>query len=421
MINLFKEWPAKNIGVITDRIFETDPDSPYLYYQLGDKEIGFPFPFGFVQKKVCSGPYYFQEHHVEGKVQNEPRAGFGKIKSVFRKTFDLILKRSGLNIYFYKIRLSNELKDWITEFNPDIIYVQPFLFRIMKFGNNLFKELKIPYAVHIMDDSISFINRVLICKNMRQRILEAEFRNLINNATVCLSITDDMSNEYQKRYGRRFQAFRNPIEIESWMPFRKSDLKVKDHSLKIIYTGRLQPPTFYSLLDMCYVVNDLNKRDMSVTFDIFSHDFNASFSRMTEKYEGVNFKPPVSVTAIPEMVQHYDIFFLCLDFDDHARRYSQFSISTRTSEGMVSSLPILFYGPEDTAQFKYLKNSQAALLVGDRRPDLLKKGIIDLWHDLGLRERLSKRALDQVIIDSDADIVRKSFKRALNIETSDSQ
>src|SRR5450759_3500684 len=72
----------------------------------------------------------------------------------------------------------------------------------------------------------------------------------------------------------------------------------------------------------------------------------------------------VTVGEIPLLIQLYDIFFLCLDFDMKAQKYSQFSISTRTSEGMISAVPILLYAPTNTAMFKYFDKYEAGCLVG---------------------------------------------------------
>ena len=414
MTNLFKNWPGEKIGVITDRISETNIHTSYHYYQLGEKEIRFPFPFNLIQRKVPSGEYHFPK---SGQGTDE-----GGRHSLYRKEFkqkargllDNILKKTGLIAFFYKIRLSNRLRKWILDFNPDIIYVQPFLHRIMRFGNLLYQELRIPYAVHIMDDSISFINKSVIFRSRVQGLLEKDFRKLIDNASVQMCISEFMASEYHQRYGKAFLAFRNPIEVDNWLPYNYKDLAAGLNQLRIIYTGRLFSPTYESLIDMCRVVDRFNKNGRKVILDIFTYDVNFTFANLIQSLSGINLKKPVDVTEIPSLVHQYDIFFLCLDFNDYAWRYTQFSISTRTSEGMASSVPILMYGPPSSAQYRYFKESRTGYLVGERKHDMLEMAINDLWHNAELRRELSENALKLVIQDNNAVTVREKFRQALD-------
>ena len=415
MINLFRDWPSEKIGIITDRISETDIHTTYCYYQLGDDEIKLPFPFNLLQKRIMSGEYHFPN---AGQVAEETTVDLGRFKTLrqkARRLLDIILKKTGLSAYFYRIKISNRLREWIIDFNPDLIYVQPFLHRIMRFGNLLYRELGIPYAVHIMDDSVSFLNKSMVFRNRLQRLIDRDFCELMKNADVHMCISESMSSEYKSRYGKTFQVFRNPIETERWLPYQKNDLKVNRTGLKIIYTGRLFSPTYSSLVDMSHVIDGFNKNGINVFMDIFTYDANTNFSDTIANLSGITLKKPVTVTEMPGLVTQYDIFFLCLDFDDYSRKYSQYSISTRTSEGMISGVPILMYGPASSAQHKYLKETKSAYLVSERSSDLLVSAVNDLWNKLKLREEISLNAVSTANNDNNALMVREKFRQALSI------
>ncbi len=413
MTNLFKDWPGDSVGVITDRIEETNPNTDYLYYQLGSEEVKFPFPFYIIQSYYHSGPYNFTNRKKLNILTESKRNNIFNIKKSFHPFFDNFLKRTGLDSRFYSIGISESLKRWVLHFKPDIIYVQPFHHRTMRFGNLLYDELKIPYAIHIMDDSIRYINKSIILRKKRQQLIEKDFKKLMHNAKVRLSISEAMSSEYLRRYGKIFVPFRNPIEIGNWIPYQRRNTVVDPDKIKIIYTGRLFSPTLFSLIDMCQATDRLNRNNKKVELDIYSHDKNTTFFKIIKQLEGVNLQTPVNVKEMPHLIQQYDIFFLCLDFDKQAQKYSQFSISTRTSEGMISAIPVLVYAPTYSALYKYFDKTSSGCLVGERKPDLLETAILKLWHDLGFRESLSKNAVKTVLDDSDATIVRDEFRKAL--------
>lgn len=413
MTNLFKDWPVEKIRVITDRINETNRQSGYTYYQLGYDELQFPFPFNLFQMKIKSGEVKFTPIGIQDSSKGS-KFGFKlQIKQKGRHFIDTFLRYSGLSPYFYGIKLSNNLRTWILDFDPEIIYIQPFLYRVMRFGNLIYRELGIRYAIHIMDDSISFINQSLLFRRRIQRRIEEDFNELIANASVNMCISESMASEYELRYGKSFLTFRNPIETEAWLPFRKSNLAVSDNELRIIYTGRLYTPTYTSLVDLCRVVDGFNKNGLRVILEVFTYDENKVFSREIEGLTGINLRSPVKVTEIPALVRQYDIFFLCLDFDEYSLLYSQFSISTRTSEGMISSIPILMYGPATTALYRLLSTTRSAYVVGERDHVLLERAVYELWHNQTLRQELSNNAFNYVMNHNNAFNVRRQFRLAL--------
>ncbi len=416
LTNLFLDWPSENIGVITDRIDETNPKSKYAYYQLGREEIKFPFPFHILQNNVKSGPYHFYHGNSPDEFKQSRRTTSTGIKRRIRPLFDKFLSCTGLFLLFYKIHLSESLKKWILDFKPDIVYIQPFHYRIMQFGNVLFEHMKIPYAVHIMDDSVKYINsQCLLLRGTFQRQIENDFKKLIFNSKVSMCISEAMSKEYSRRYGRDFLSYRNPIDIDRWLPFQKKDMNVSPERLKIIYNGRLFLPTFHSLIDMCLIVNELNIKNKQVELDIYTYDYNPAFIKIIQKLRGVRICDPVEIGEIPQLIQRYDIFFLCLDFTINAQNYSQFSISTRTSEGMISAVPVLVYAPANSAMSEYFYKNEAGCLVGERDTLKLEQAILKLWNDTAYRERISTNAVKTSLADSNSVIVREKFRKALTI------
>jgi glycosyltransferase involved in cell wall biosynthesis len=413
MMHLFKDWPDENIGVVTDNIAETNPSTHYSYYQLGHEEIKFPFPFYFFQAHFHSGPYHFPNNGEALSLTLIDRDKKFNPKKIIRPLFDRFLKLTGLFSSFYNIKLSQTLKEWIIGFKPDIIYVQPFRHNIMRFGNLLYKELGLPYAIHIMDDSVKYINHSIILKGKWQNIIERDFKKLVVNAKVRMCISEAMAYEYQQRYGCVFLSFRNPIEIENWLPSQKKNFTAGPDTLKIIYTGRLFSPTFHALVDLCKVIDRFNKESRKISLDIYTYDKNASFFRKINNLKGITMHNPVNVREIPMLIRQYDIFFLCLDFDKKAQKYSQFSISTRTSESMISAVPVLIYAPSTSAQYKYFEKTNSGCLVGERDSQLLNTAILKLWNNSDYREQLSKNAVKTALLDSDALIVRENFRKAL--------
>jgi glycosyltransferase involved in cell wall biosynthesis len=304
--------------------------------------------------------------------------------------------------------MSKVLQNWIRDFEPDIIYAQAFRYKDMSFAIETQMKASIPMVIHIMDDSVSYINTPNLLFAYWNWMIKKTFVKLIESASVCLSISQAMSDEYLKRYNKLFVPFRNPIEIELWIQYMKKSWAIKGCT-KIIYTGRLAVPNIQSLLEFCKLVNKLNNEGFNIEFDIYSNDMNMNFIKRIDLLNGVNIKQSVLYSKIPELLSKYDIAFLPIDFNDVSRKYAQFSISTKTSEYMISGLPVLLYAPEDFALTKYANNNKCMAVVSERDENKLSNSLIDLIRNEELRSIIAKKAIEVVMVDSNATKVRNDF------------
>jgi glycosyltransferase involved in cell wall biosynthesis len=412
LINLFKNWPSDKLAVVTDRIYETTKKSNCLkFYQLGHLEQKLPFPLSLLIKSINSG-----EVDIKLNTDSESKGKknlFQVSKSYIRKTVNDLLYFSGVYHFVYKTVLSNHLLDWINAYSPDIIYAQPFRYSDMKFIYELQKKTSIPMAIHIMDDSISFLNRPNLLYFYWQKKMKNVFQQLINNSVVLLSISQFMSDEYYKRYKKIFIPIRNPIELDQWLIYRKNDWKLSD-TIKIVYTGRLAIPNINSLFRFCEVVDKLKKSGINIKFDIYSIDDNLKFRNKIKYFSGVFINNPVPYDDVPRLIPKYDILFLPIDFNKTGITYAKYSISTKTSEYMISGVPILLFAPKEVALTSYAVENQCMLSVTEDNYEKLSGALLRLISDESLRETLAKKAFDVARKDSDANQVRQDLRLLLS-------
>src|ERR1019366_256858 len=119
------------------------------YYQLGEKEHKWIFPFNFLQKRFQSGVLKFDEAIVNGNIEHSTKTFRSKIVD---DLFYPLLKYTGLYHNFSKIALSPEFCNWVNEFNPDVIYAQGQDRNRILFSLSVQSYLKKPIIYHMMDD-----------------------------------------------------------------------------------------------------------------------------------------------------------------------------------------------------------------------------------------------------------------------------
>ena len=150
-----------------------------------------------------------------------------------------------------------------------------------------------------------------------------------------------------------------------------------------------------------------------VDLHIYTYDINPTFFKSIQQLQGISIYQPVDFRDMPQLIQLYDIFFICLDFDKQAQNYSQFSISTRTSEGMISAVPVLVYAPANSAMLKYFEKTESGCLVKERNSVQLENAILKIWNDTAYTERISRNAVRTALSDSNSAIVREEFRKTL--------
>lgn len=418
LINLFKNWHINSLAVATEKIIETNGGGCTKFYRLGHLEMQFPFPFNHINKVDGSGEVGFSDLNPATTSVGiaAERSLLSKIKFEFEKAYYVVLKRAGIINSNYMLRTSENLITWIKEFNPDVIYAQPFNYRDMVFTLQVIRATGIPLAVHIMDDSVSFSNKPNLLYFFWKKKIQNTFAHLVKVAKIHLSISDAMSAEYLRRYNKKFVPFRNPIDLDAWLPYIKTDWSMKDE-VKIIYTGRLAEPNIHALKQFCKAVERVRNSGIPVKLHIFSIDYVPGVEIQVGQYQSVEFHKAVPFKEIPALLTQYDIALLPFDFNKKGRKYAKYSISTKTSEYMISGVPIFLYAPEDIAITKYATDHECMFVNSSDNPDDLVNDLKLLATNENLRSRLAKKSIAVAKNDSDSSSVRRQFLEALKMES----
>src|SRR5690606_7147251 len=100
----------------------TDLETCSNYYQLGQKEHKWVFPFNLIKRKYYSGP-------INVALRDDQSSTIAVSAPNWRKKliinyFYPMLSFFGVYDYFSSISLSPELCRWLDDYKPDIIYGQ---------------------------------------------------------------------------------------------------------------------------------------------------------------------------------------------------------------------------------------------------------------------------------------------------------
>ena len=386
--NLFNGWGRDKLAVachgylLLDNI---DTEVCNTYYQLGYKEHKWRFPFNYLQRKYSSGLLKFDG----GKIQNLTIAKSKTRIKIIMNFFIPLLEYIGLSNYIHKTGLSEDFCNWLNDFNPDVIYDQTASRDGILFCLSVHSYLKKPLVFHMMDDWPSIISNKGLFKKYWQKKIDYDFRILLDRATLLLSISDSMSQEYKIKYGKDFIAFHNPIDMEFWKKHQRVDYVINDSPV-ILYAGRTDLGIQASLKSIAQAVELTNKElNMSMKFIIQT----SKKPSWINNYSCVEHKSFVSYNDLPKVFSEADFLILPYDFSSKSIKYIQYSMPTKASEYMISGTPIIIFAPEVTAIVKYAKEYRWATVITENNINILSEAIKELIEKKELRQQIAQNAI----------------------------
>jgi len=416
--NLFKGWPKDKIAVtyLGHGLINVTTDVCDTYYQLGSEEHKWIFPFNLIQKNFRSGIKI---------LGSGPKSQINSIQKGFRfrfvnKVFYPVLRWFGLFYVASKIRVSDSLKIWLNDYKPEILYLQVSTREDILFSSDLIDHLKIPSAIHIMDDWPSTISNRGLFKHFWNRKIDNEFRKLLNKINFHMSISDAMSDEYEKRYGQKFVPFHNPIETKIWESHQKNVFDINRNYVKVLYSGRIGDKGIaVSLTEIAEAIDSINSESLNVRFHIQTATKTEWILDLLKRYKSVVFNDYAEYSDIPRIFSEADILVLANDFSSEGIRYLKLSMPTKASEYMISGAPVLVYASPETAVSKFFRENQCGYCVEKEGTEEIKKGLSFLIEDEDLRRNISDNAKMIAKRRFDSQNVRNDFQKILqdlNIE-----
>ncbi|HOY18060.1 MAG TPA: glycosyltransferase [Haliscomenobacter sp.] len=406
--NLFTGWDKDKLAVACSAyILQDNIDTNICnnYYQLGQDEHKWMVPFNYLKRKYPSGPIEFDEKPIQNLTIPVSKLRVKVIMNLFYP----ILEYFGLFHAASTFQLSPTFCSWMDEFKPDVIYAQASDRSSIAFCIAIQAYLKKKMVFHMMDDWPSIISSRGLFKKYWQRKIDAEFRALLDRCTVLMSISDYMSEEYLRRYGKTFIPFHNPIDVAFWKQHPRTDYALHEHPT-VLYAGRTGLGIQASLKTIANAIQQINEElKLSIQFVLQT----AEMPEWASAYSCVQHRKFVPYQDLPKVFSAADLLILPYDFSPRAIQYIKYSMPTKASEYMASGTPIVIFAPKDTAVVRYAEAHAWAEVVTENQVEALTKTIKHLISSESAKKTLAQNAQEVAVMRHDLKMVSGAFKEVI--------
>ena len=410
LTNLFRGWPADRIANLHEDSTPEDHSVCQNFYRLSEEEIQWAWPFSLFRSWYEGPPSTSDGNRMAG---DRPRASFQVCEGA--KWVQRVRRVLGDGVP-RTARISDRLQRWLDGFQPHIVYGFLGSMAQIRLTSELTRTLRIPVAIHIMDDWPAVLYRRGLFGPLLRRVVQREFEALLREASLHLAICEEMCEEYQERYGTTFLPFHNAIDMEEWSAYARRDWKAGTPFI-VRYIGSIVPDgQREALRDVFEAVTRLRGSGASVEMWVHAPKDQVSYLRNCGfPLDGIRLVEPPLPETVARLLAEADVLVLPFNFDPRSARYLRLSMPTKVPAYMASGTPILVYGPSEIAAARYAARDGWGFVLSTSGLSGLKKTLLWLMNDQRARERMGRRARQLAYERHDAAKVRPAFQTALTM------
>lgn len=251
----------------------------------------------------------------------------------------------------FRPRFEHRLRRVLRDHQVKLIHTIPLTYDIVPV-TRVAAQLKIPYFLNIQDDIVcsAFGSHVL----MGQKV--AALSNAWRNAKGVFVISDEIGQEYSRRYGvREYQIVTDGLTSVAKAPKSRPDRSLRVYFMGIFHNS--YRANLRALLDALKIIRSQHP-DWDISVTCRSHSIYCPLEPDDVPVKVLPFAPDESVVDVDMLAA--DLLYQPMPFEEYAANFGRFSMSTKMVTYLGSGLPILYHGPEDAAACKLLTSHHAA-------------------------------------------------------------
>lgn len=242
------------------------------------------------------------------------------------------------------------------------------------------EQMGLPYFINVHDD----LEYIGTGQPWGARMLAA-MAVAWRNAKGIYVISDEMGQEYSRRYGARTYE----VVTDGLTEVAPGPLPRPPKSLRIYFMGLFHyryQPNLRALLDALKILRAKHSGwNIAVTLRC-----GAIFGEIAKDDVPVTVLPFASESEVANDMRNADLLYQPLPFGAESANFGKFSLSTKLVTYLGSGLPILYHGPDYSAACALLQKSRAAVTCTNLDPEEIAK---DIEESMARRDEIVTNAL----------------------------
>ena len=375
------------------------------YFQITDKEAVKSFinhkPVGRVLTiDEINQPVQNQEQRTKNK-----KTIFNLIKRLRWESFLLLKELAWLHCNWK----TEKLKEFILDFNPDVIYApcyaSPYSLALTRWVKELTGKKVITWSA---DDTYSLRQfRISPIYWLKRFWTRKHLRKTYPYYDAFFSISEDEAEQMRNVVGQEIKILRKTVPDNLTYIERPINKPIK-----MIYAGGIYLNRWKVLREIGKALKDINKEKVRCVLDVYTQN-ELSKRQFKALHDGRNIfvHKAVSSLELQKLYSQSDVALHVESFSLRNRLETRLSFSTKIIDCLASGCAVMAIAWEEQTGLKYLMNNDSAICITDKKK--ITSTIRNLVENEEIIPLYAKKAYDLAMENHKKEVVQSELYNSL--------
>lgn len=294
---------------------------------------------------------------------------------------------------------------------PDIVLAMMGNWCLTKITCAACERLAVPLYLKTNDDFVEALYRDVPFSAKVRALSDRWYRRAVNSADGLATISPVMSEEFARRYGKKWDWFTTLIDADDYDPAPRR----ADGTVRLTYAGNLGLERWRTLRELALALKQLGENHaLDVHLAIYSSP------SQTDAHRRALDVPPVTELRgwaapedLPRIFHGSDILVHVESFAPDMADITRLSFSTKLSQYMMAGRCVLMVGPHDGGSAKMVRLTGAGITVGSIDPKSLQAALHPVLAGAPLRADHANQGRLWALQWFEAQAGRERFRRTV--------
>lgn len=305
---------------------------------------------------------YEHSHHQENREQSLMSFVRQHRSIVFTVLRDILWSFGGWK--------TKELKAFIKDFDPDIIWLDGSPIILMNSLNNYVAKIAHkPVCTFLMDDVYTYKSCPSFVDKVYRFFLRKQVKRTVKTSSHVFVSSEKMKEEYDQAF-----SINSTFLAKGIASFVTPSTTRLTSPIKMVYLGNVLIGRLDSLILLAEAINEINKTSSAkFKLSIYTSDHipeNKKARLINSNY--VELCPPVSYSEVSRVISDNDVVVFVEALEGRQNGIARLSFSTKIVDYIGSGKCIFTIGPSDVAPVEYLRNHNISIVASTKK-DIYEK------------------------------------------------
>jgi hypothetical protein len=286
---------------------------------------------------------------------------------------------------------SPEMKKFIDDFNPDIIFLPifypVFMNRIGLFVRKYSNKKMVGY---ISDDHYTLQQYSLNPFFWIDRLINRSFvKKAIDACEILYVISEIQKNDYDKCFQKNCKILYKGANFDKQVSQIKNKVNLP---IQFLFSGNIIAGRYKTLGEIGIALDKINSNGVKAILTIYTNSVLTNDMIKVLSCKSIQLKEPVSYTEILKIQANSDVLVHVESFNKKERLLVRQSFSTKIVDYLYTSKCIFAVGTTETASINYLLKNNAAIIATDSNE--IEQKLLEIINNTDKIDEFGKLAYD---------------------------